>query len=75
METRMNIQVLGGTLIVGISLAIGPPANQSLAQTEDANVSALQRMAANNTVATPKHRYWRFRGGKHPHFGSRRVRT
>lgn len=70
----MNIHALGSALIVGILLAIAPPAGQSLAHTEDTNVSALRRVAANNAVATPKHRYWRFRGGKHPHFGSRRVR-
>ncbi|MBR0712385.1 hypothetical protein [Bradyrhizobium liaoningense] len=34
------------------------------------------RSATPNTNMTPtKHRYWRHRGGKHPHFGSRRVRT
>ncbi len=31
--------------------------------------------ATPNTNTNPvKHRYWRHRGGRHPHFGSRRVR-
>lgn len=34
------------------------------------------KSATTNTNMTPtKHRYWRHRGGKHPHYGSRRVRT
>jgi len=34
------------------------------------------KSATPNTSMTPfKHRYWRHRGGRHPHFGSRRVRT
>jgi hypothetical protein len=72
----MNIQIIGGTLIVGALLAIAPPSNRSLAQTlaqKDTTVSTPQ--SVNTHRATPKHRYWRFRGGKHPHYGSRRVRT
>ena len=72
----MNIQIIGGTLIVGALLAIAPPSNRSLAQTlaqKDTTVSAPQ--SVNTHRATPKHRYWRFRGGKHPHYGSWRVRT
>ncbi|MBR0827806.1 hypothetical protein JQ596_19940 [Bradyrhizobium manausense] len=37
---------------------------------------AKTKSATPNTNMTPtKHRYWRHRGGKHPHYGSRRVRT
>ena len=71
----MNIQVVGGTLIVGALLAIAPPSNRSLAQTKDTAVSAPQGVTHNTHRASPKHRYWHFRGGKHPHYGSRRVRT
>lgn len=71
----MNIQALGGTLIVGALVAFAPASNRSLAQTNDAKVSAPQSAATNTTRAKPKHRYWRFRGGKHPHYGSRRVGT
>jgi hypothetical protein len=28
-----------------------------------------------STMTPTKHRYWRHRGGTHPHYGSRRVRT
>jgi hypothetical protein len=73
MEATMNIQAVGGTLIVGALLAVAPLSNRSLAQTNDAKVSAPQSVTTNTN--SPKHRYWRFRGGKHPHYGSRRVRT
>ena len=70
----MNIQTIGGTLIIGALLAIAP-SNRSPAETKDTNVSAPQSAAPSTHRASPKHRYWRFRGGKHPHYGSRRVRT
>jgi len=70
----MNLYIVGGTLIVGALLAAVPLSNQCLAQTNDAKASAPQRTTSNATRATWKHRYWRFRGGKHPHYGSRRVR-
>jgi hypothetical protein len=75
----MNIQIVGASLIVGALLAIAPPSNRSLAQTlaqaKDTTVSAPQSATPNTRRASPKHRYWRFRGGKHPHYGSRRVHT
>jgi hypothetical protein len=75
----MNIQVAGGALIVGALLAIVPSSNRSVAQTlaqaKDTAVSTPQSVTPNTHRASPKHRYWRFRGGKHPHYGSRRVRT
>ncbi|HVX77473.1 MAG TPA: hypothetical protein VHB49_15175 [Bradyrhizobium sp.] len=71
----MNIHVVGGTLIVSALLVVAPLSNQPLAQTKDIGVSAPQSFVPNTSRASPKHRYWRFRGGKHPHYGSRRVRT
>ena len=75
MEASMNIQALGGTLIVSALLAVAPLSNRSLAQTNDAKVAAPQSVSPNTRRASPKHRHWRFRGGKHPHYGSRRVHT
>ena len=71
----MRVQALGCTLVLSGLLAIAPLPNPLLAQTGDSKVSAPQSASPNNVRATPKHRYWRFRGGKHPHYGSRRVRT
>ena len=71
----MNIQAVGGTLIVSALLLLAPLSNRSLAQTNDANVSAPKSVTPNTNRASPKHRHWRFRGGKHPHYGSRRVGT
>ena len=33
------------------------------------------QMASNTKTKPTKHRYWRHRGGSHPHYGSRRIRT
>ena len=71
----MNIRMTGSALITGALLAVTPLANRSLAQTNETHVPAAQSVTPNTHRATPKHRYWRFRGGRHPHYGSRRVRT
>ena len=79
----MNIPAVCGALILGGLVAVAAPATPSLAQSTDAGASAPRDAgsAAPNSI-TPntntnpsKHRYWRHRGGKHPHYGSRRVRT
>jgi len=71
----MNVHVAGGTLIIGALLTIAPPSVRCLAQSDSAKASAPRSVNADTTRASPKHRYWRFRGGTHPHYGSRRVRT
>jgi hypothetical protein len=38
-------------------------------------VSTSKAASPNTNTIPHKHRYWRFRGGRHPHYGSRRVRT
>jgi hypothetical protein len=78
----MNIRVVRGVLILGL-IAVTAPSTQSLAQSDDKGVATPKATgAAAPGAATPstntnpaKHRYWRHRGGKHPHYGSRRVRT
>ncbi len=69
----MRIQALG-TLMFSALLAAAPLSSRSLAQTNDSKLSA-PHVTPSTTRATPKHRYWRFRGGKHPHYGSRRLGT
>jgi len=77
----MNIPTVCGALILGGLVAIIAPTTVSLAQSNERSVSAPKDTAspitsAPNTNTNPtKHRYWRHRGGTHPHFGSRRVRT
>ena len=81
----MNIRAVCGALILGALVAATAPLTLSLAQSsapKDTGVSAkgsgasAPKSASPNTTMTPrKHRYWRHRGGRHPHFGSRRVRT
>jgi hypothetical protein len=73
----MNIRTVCGALILGLAATI-TPTSVSLAQSNDKSVSAPKDIGAStpNTNTNPtKHRYWRHRGGAHPHFGSRRVRT
>jgi hypothetical protein len=79
----MNIPTLCGALILGGLVTTITPITSSLAQSNDKGVLAPKDNAASapdrakpNTNTNPvKHRYWRHRGGKHPHYGSRRVRT
>jgi hypothetical protein len=70
----MNIPTVHGALILGGLVAMIAPTTVSIAQSNDKGVSAKDIGASTNTNPT-KHRYWRHRGGTHPHFGSRRVRV
>jgi len=78
----MNIRVICGALILGGLVAMVAASTPSLAQSSDKGMPAPKETgtagpgAAPNTNTNPtKHRYWRHRGGVHPHYGSRRVRT
>jgi hypothetical protein len=83
METSVNIQTACRALILGTLVTVIAPSTVCQAQLKDGGVAApKQQGAAAPSDATPntntnpaKHRHWRHRGGKHPHFGSRRVRT
>jgi hypothetical protein len=78
----MNVRTVCSGLILAGSIAAAPPTS-SQAQTTDPAASVPKQVttptpsaAAPNTNTNPtKHRYWRHRGGSHPHYGSRRVRT
>jgi hypothetical protein len=81
-EVSMNIPTVFGALILGGSVAMTALTTVSLAQSNDKGVSTKDIGASTFGSSTPntntnptKHRYWRHRGGAHPHFGSRRVRT
>ena len=67
----MNIRLISGALIISGMVALAAPSNLSFAQPNDVGVSTSKTTTAN----VHKHRYWRHRGGQHPHYGSRRVRT
>jgi hypothetical protein len=69
----MNIRLIPSALIISGLIAIAAPSNLSLAQSNDVGLSTSKNMMANASLH--KHRYWRHRGGKHPHYGSRRIRT
>lgn len=71
----MNIHTVGSALAVIGLLAVVAPSDRSLAQANDANVAAPKAVHPNTNTNPHKHRYWRFRGGKHPHYGSRRVHS
>jgi hypothetical protein len=82
MEASMNIRALCGAVIMSGLVVVAAPSSLSMAQSNDMGVSAPKDGASAPKSATPnrnmtptKHRYWRHRGGRHPHFGSRRVRT
>ncbi|MGY8630916.1 hypothetical protein RAD15_00285 [Bradyrhizobium sp. 14AA] len=79
----MNIRAVYRTLMLGAAVSVAAPSTISLAQPKDTTVAAPKQSGAAapsdtrpNTNTNPvKHRYWRHRGGKHPHFGGRRVRS
>ncbi|MET4176590.1 hypothetical protein ABIB99_007710 [Bradyrhizobium sp. LA6.1] len=78
----MNVRTICGALILAGSIATAQ-STSSQAHTTDPAASVPKQVttpapstAAPNTNTNPtKHRYWRHRGGSHPHYGSRRVRT
>ncbi|QOZ08020.1 hypothetical protein [Bradyrhizobium sp. CCBAU 51765] len=78
----MNIHPIGRALVLGGLVAVIMP-SLSVAQPKDSTATPQKetgavapKEVAPNTNANPfKHRYWRHRGGRHPHYGSRRVRT
>ena len=79
----MNIRTVCGAVILGGFVAVIGPTTVLLAQSTDKSVAAPKDAGASspnssrpNTNTNPtKHRYWRHQGGRHPHYGSRRVRT
>lgn len=77
----MTVRIACGALMLAGWIAIlvpSPSPAQSAQPGASAATSATTKPAttAANTKAKPtKHRYWRHRGGSHPHFGSRRTRT
>ena len=80
----MNVKILCGALILGVSVIAAP--TPSPGQSDEKSVSAPKpggtsptkgaaKEAPPNTNTNPtKHRHWRHQGGRHPHYGSRRVR-
>jgi hypothetical protein len=72
MEASMYTRLVCRALIAGTLAAIAPP-RLSVAQSNDQGGSARENVAPRTTPH--KHRHWRHLGGRHPHYGSRRVRT
>jgi hypothetical protein len=79
----MKIQTVCCALIVVVLVSAAATSTLSLAQSgetaisgpKDAGAMAKENAARNTNMTPSKHRYWRHRGGSHPHYGSRRVRT
>jgi hypothetical protein len=72
----MNSRLVCSALVIGALTAVAVSQSLSIAQqSNDPKASAPKSAAPNTNVNPQKHRYWRHQGGRHPHFGSRRVRT
>jgi len=79
----MNIPIVCAALMPGGLVAmIASTTTVSQAQSNDKGASAKDTSASGSGSATlntntnaTKHRYCRHRGGTHPHYGSRCVRT
>lgn len=74
----MNIRVVRGALVFGGLRATALPLDVSLAYSNGPGVSArgesMPESAKQNTNTNQvKHRYWRHRGGRHPHYGRRAL--
>ena len=78
----MKIQNVCRTLTL-VGLLAAAPVNLSMAQSsgpgapaaKESATSASEKVAPNRNMNPTKHRHWRHRGGRHPHYGSRPVRT
>ncbi|AWL94640.1 MULTISPECIES: hypothetical protein [Bradyrhizobium] len=80
----MNMTITRCSLLLAGLLAVAAPPTVTLAQSKDDSAAMAKQIgtatskkeAPPNTNTNPtKHRYWRHRGGRHPHYGSRRLRT
>jgi len=79
----MVFRIMFAALIIGGLIVVSALPTRLLAQSnaqgaaapKDAGAASPGNTTSNTNTNPTKHRYWRHRGGKHPHFGSRRVRT
>ena len=71
----MDIRLVCSALIIGALTAVTVPQNLSVAQSNDQTASAPKSATPNTNMTRHKHRHWRHSGGRHPHYGSRRVRA
>ena len=71
----MNIRLVCSSLVIGALTAVAVPQNLSVAQPNDQKAYAPKSATPNRNMTPQKHRHWRHHGGRHPHFGSRRVRA
>ncbi|MGY0569980.1 hypothetical protein ACTGJ9_002015 [Bradyrhizobium sp. RDM12] len=79
----MKILIVCGALLMGgvlISIAQSTPSLAQSTETgastpKDTGASAPRTSGPSTNTNPTKHRHWRHRGGAHPHYGSRRVRT
>ena len=71
----MSIRLVCSALIIGALTAVTVPQNLSVAQSMTKGASAPKSATPNMNTTPRKHRYWRHSGGRHPHYGSRRVRA
>ncbi len=72
----MNIRLACSMLMTGIALTLVTPSGGALGQTNETKAPETKAAApsASHNVGATKNRYWRHRGGTHPHYGSRRLR-
>lgn len=71
----MNSRLAGSALTIVALTVVMVSQNLSVAQSNDQRASAPTTATANTNMLPHKHRHWRHRGGRHPHYGSRLVRT
>ncbi|NYG47217.1 hypothetical protein GGD67_004695 [Bradyrhizobium sp. IAR9] len=74
--TRCSLLLAGFLAVTALSTVTRAQSkDNSAAMAKETGTAASKKQAPPNTNTNPtKHRYWRHRGGRHPHYGSRRLR-
>ncbi|MBB4262960.1 hypothetical protein [Bradyrhizobium sp. CIR3A] len=74
--TRCSLLLAGFLAVTALpTVTRAQSKDNSAAMAKETGTAASKKQAPPNTNTNPtKHRYWRHRGGRHPHYGSRRLR-
>ena len=82
MEANMMIRsiclvfVIAGTTMMQLATpSIAQPGDKAASEPKQTGTAVTDNARPNTNTNPTKHRYWRHRGGAHPHYGSRRIRT
>lgn len=74
-STAIGAMIFGGLIALApVTPSLAQSSSNSASAAKKSTVTALKGETRHVRPHTRKHRYWRHRGGSHPHYGSRRIR-